>query len=254
MKILGFSGYKEGGKDDSCDFLVRNAVELFSSTVEFYSNSKVIDTPKVGKFYYADDLKRLCVDILGLDERHVYGSNADKDKPSGLRWENMPGVITTKTANWYYDHYERGNGSGIDFKDAGFTVHDEGEMTVREVLQFVGTEIFRKMYTNVWVDAFMRRVRKSGVKFAFVSDVRFPNEVEAIQREGGKVIRLTRDVHKGKDKHESERALDRDRYDWNNFDAVIDNENMTRGEKYNEILNKLIEWRWVNRKDFKLGD
>jgi hypothetical protein len=158
----------------------------------------------------------------------------------------MPGVITD------ISDFDSDYGFPCDEHDClrlNLKLHAAGEMTVREVLQFVGTEIFRKMYENVWVDAFLRRVRKSGVNYAFVSDVRFSNEVEAIKATGGKVIRLTRDVHKGNDRHESELVLSPERYNWSNFDYVLDNENMTRGEKYDKIVNLLVNWRWINQND-----
>ena len=74
---------------------------------------------------------------------------------------------------------------------------------------------------------------------ALVGDCRFPDEVEAVQQAGGKVIRLTRSLHE--DSHVSETALDTHE----GFDAVIDNQDMTIEEQSKALLNTLGEWGWL---------
>ncbi len=88
--------------------------------------------------------------------------------------------------------------------------------TAREVLQHVGTDLIRKHYPGVWTDYLIRRAKidPSG-RVVIVDDVRFADEVEAIQAAGGKVIRLTRAPFA--DTHASETALD----NYGGFDCVI---------------------------------
>jgi hypothetical protein len=44
-------------------------------------------------------------------------------------------------------------------------------------MQFVGTDFFRKMKTNVWVDATINKIKKEKPKIALITDFIFPNEV-----------------------------------------------------------------------------
>ena len=67
-------------------------------------------------------------------------------------------------------------------------------------------------------------------------------EVEAVQKAGGKVVRLTRQIYE--DSHSSETALDEDKYDWKNFDAVVDNSGMGIKETNNSIQKLISDWGW----------
>jgi hypothetical protein len=117
-------------------------------------------------------------------------------------------------------------------------------MTAREVMQFVGTDIFRNIYSNVWVDATIRKIQEETPELALICDCRFPNEVSGIQDAGGKVIRLTRNSGSD-DCHSSETALDEANYDWSNFDAVIDNAGMSLAEQNKAVYDLLAEWGWL---------
>jgi hypothetical protein len=136
-------------------------------------------------YNFADTLKKdICINILGLDYNQCYGSDEEKNQKTHL-------------------------------------VLDNKNLSAREVMQFIGTDIFRSMYTNVWVDATLKKIIKEDIPVAIVTDCRFPNEVEAIKENGGKVIRLTRDPFHSD--HISESILDKENYDWSNFDYVVDN-------------------------------
>ena len=89
----------------------------------------------------------------------------------------------------------------------------------------------------------MKQIIASGTQLAIVPDVRFENEVEAIQKAGGKVIRLTRKPHE--DVHPSETALD----SYENFDVVIDNQNFDINETNIKVMEVLREWGWLKKKD-----
>jgi hypothetical protein len=78
--------------------------------------------------------------------------------------------------------------------------------TVRELLQIIGTDWFRSIYPDVWVNAFKNDLLCSADTHHIVTDVRFPNELRAIQNMGGIVIRTLR--HPFEDNHPSETALD----------------------------------------------
>ena len=116
--------------------------------------------------------------------------------------------------------------------------------TARELMQYVGTEFFRKIYPNVWADATIRKIKQESSHTAIITDCRFPNEVDAIKNAGGKVIRLSRNSD-NKDAHSSEIALDKDKYDWANFDAIIENESISVGEQNKIGYSLLKDWGWL---------
>ena len=112
-------------------------------------------------------------------------------------------------------------------------------MTGREFMQFFGSEICRKIYEEIWVSRLIKDVESEGSLLAVIDDCRYPNEAEAIQNAGGKVVRLTRSNYK--DSHQSENAFDKD-YE---FDAVIDNNDMSIQETHVELMNIIEEWGWL---------
>jgi hypothetical protein len=78
---------------------------------------------------------------------------------------------------------------------------------IRRLLQVLGTDFGRKMLgDDVWIN-----IALSGIKSEdkiVVSDVRFPNEAEAIKKLGGTVWRINRHNHTAVNGHTSERAMD----------------------------------------------
>lgn len=112
----------------------------------------------------------------------------------------------------------------------------------RRAMQTLGTEWGRALYANVWVDMGMRRARaemRTGVNVAF-TDVRFPEEAHAIEREGGIVVRVVREGVTALD-HPSEAALD----GWA-FEHVIANDGTLH-----ELGHRAVAWfenqQWVRK-------
>jgi len=103
---------------------------------------------------------------------------------------------------------------------------------IRESLQYLGTEIRRKQRPEYWTDLFLNFVNKSETDFIFVSDARFPNEMDTVVDNQGVALRLDipeevlaerrnkRDGIKYTEEqlnHVSETALD----DYTKFDMMI---------------------------------
>jgi hypothetical protein len=88
---------------------------------------------------------------------------------------------------------------------------------------------------------FFQKKADEDSQMAIVPDVRFTNEVKAIKDNGGIVIRLTRNMFSSDS--ESESSLDSDKFDWHNFDIVIDNHNMTLEVLCDELKNNNF-WRF----------
>ena len=152
-------------------------------------------------YNFADPLKQdICMNILGLTHDQCYGDDDSKNQYTEIYW-------------------------------------DGNRLTAREVMQFVGTDIFRKMKTDVWAGATITKIQKEQPQLALIADCRFPNEVEAVKNAGGIVIKLTRNPYNSN--HSSETALDEINYPVNNFDLVVYNDLLTINEQNEIILNFL---------------
>lgn len=88
----------------------------------------------------------------------------------------------------------------------------------RPMLQALG--VYRREFNgdNYWINKCFLRIFRSNADVCIVTDIRFPNELAAIQASGGIVLRVCRDTGLN-DTHESETALDGQR----NFDHIIIN-------------------------------
>lgn len=103
---------------------------------------------------------------------------------------------------------------------------------IRHLLQQEGTERGRLVFgEDIWCQVLYSWMtlwqEQWGLTKFCITDIRFPNEVEFVQRVGGKVVRIQapeREVSRGLSAearlHPSETALD----DFNNFDLVINND------------------------------
>ncbi|MQF98476.1 MAG: hypothetical protein FI729_02965 [SAR202 cluster bacterium] len=245
-RILGISGKKQSGKNTTANYIHGNILKELNLARDFYieedTGTLVIETrdstgrygwgefdvcrkdtsfvqyaereiwPYVKMYSFADGLKNLCVEFFGLKPDQVYGTDERKnEKIPHLLWENMP--------------------SGKNKK---------GPMTAREFMQFFGTDIMRSMHGTVHVDHAISRIKAEGSALSIIADVRFPNEVKSIQEAGGKVIRLTRQT--SDDCHASECGLDKENFDWSNFDAVVENDKPLNEclTMYDEVYNNLF--------------
>ena len=248
--IIGFSGAKQSGKSTCATFLhgyqlrfndvfekflMDEKGSLFVNATEIDENGQEVEGlgmldvdrqdeefleyasrniwPFVRSFSFADPLKSIAIQVFGLTEEQCYGTDEDKTTPINIKWENMPNVI---------------NASGF--------------MTAREFLQHFGTDVCRGIKPDIWTSACINRILSSGTELAIVPDVRFPNEVESIQKAGGKVIRLTRKPHE--DEHDSETALD----GYDEFDHVIHNADMNIDQTNMALMEVMKGWGWLTTK------
>ena len=246
-KILAFAGKKRAGKNTLCNFLHGYHLKSFNIIDGFELSEKgelIIDTlvsndrgetkqgkgiidvtrndidfaiwamdnmwPFVKHYALAAPLKDLLIGLFEIPRESLYGTDEDKDKLTKYKWENMPGAKGKK-----------------------------GEMTGREIMQHFGTDICRKIYPDIWTNRLIKDIAAENPLYAVISDVRFPNEIEAIKAAGGKVIELTRNV--SDDSHESENSLN----NFSDYDAIIDNQNMTIHESCQTLMAILNDWDWI---------
>lgn len=185
--IIALAGRKQSGKTTSCEFIANVFLGNHLGRVAIYN--------------FADPLKKLCIDILGISYDQCYGTDDRKNELVNCYWDNK-------------------------------------QLTAREVLQLVGTDMFRKMQKNVWSEATIRKIQTDKPDLALIADCRFPNEVEVVKKSGGLVIKLNRNLFDSD--HPSETALDSEYYDQQNFDLIIDNQQMSNTEKNQLIYDFLL--------------
>jgi hypothetical protein len=236
--ILGISGRKQSGKSTTGNFIVslylarlevsrqvdldeegrivvsdlfgdinyRGVLDTSARKNDFMLNKLYGLLDKHVKIYsFADPLKQdICMNILGLTYEQCYGSDDEKNRLTELTWPNSTDLMTS-----------------------------------RDIMQYVGTDVFRKMKSDVWVSATINRINKEKPELALITDCRFPNEVSSIKDAGGSVMRLTRNPFHSD--HLSETILDEPNYDWSNFNYVCRNDNMNIYEQCTDIQKFLQE-------------
>jgi hypothetical protein len=66
------------------------------------------------------------------------------------------------------------------------------DITPRWILQYWGTEVCRQAFhDDIWIASLENKLRRTQDDVV-ISDCRFPNEIEAIRRAGGRVVRVKR--------------------------------------------------------------
>jgi len=116
-------------------------------------------------------------------------------------------------------------------------------MSVRELLQKLGTDAVRDgLHKDAWVNALFADYKAGDPEYnAFypnwiITDMRFPNEMEAVVKRGGLTIKVIRPVKKSKTTprlHPSETALDGHTM---HYDIINDGSMKDLIEKVREIL------------------
>lgn len=188
-KLIGISGKIGSGKDTFAEIikLLSSAPYLTNQTIEHYlrnPNANLLRTEWTVK-KFAGKLKEVASLLTGIP---VY-----KFEDQDFKKTNLP-----EEWNVWHPNLDRSE-----------------PMTVRELLQKLGTEAMRNgLHTNTWVNATFANYN-SGSRW-LITDVRFPNEAASIVMKGGLLVRLNRNSDTGD--HPSETALDN--YD---FSIVIEN-------------------------------
>lgn len=121
--------------------------------------------------------------------------------------------------------------------DIGWESYKESEYgpEIRRLIQRMGTEAGRNILgQNIWVDSAFTNV-ESDARIV-ITDVRFPNEAQAVVSRGGMVIRINKTGNSPANSHPSENALD----DWP-FNLIVENHSTLDVFK-DKIRN--LAWGW----------
>lgn len=158
---------------------------------------------------------------------------------------------------------------GPEWRNDFSKIHDTNSLlaetyTPRTMLQYIGTDLFRKLiHPNVWVNATFANFKSCPIDEHgayghtycgcnnntdpydhygceasqwLLTDMRFPNEAAAVKQRGGIVVRVTRpETDHLAGTHESETALD----DYANWDVVIENTG-TMNDLLKQVETKIL--------------
>lgn len=253
--MIGISGYKGSGKDLAgsiiqyllfmndlfCDqqeldeweaeyktkYLSQESLTEWDLQVD---HSTVESVAVIKKF--ADPLKDIVCLLIGCT-RDRLEDREFKETPLGPEW-NVTYVydkVNKKPVGGLYISPDDVADSLKDLlrKDHKYTLVDE-RLTPRLILQRLGTEGVRgAVHPRAWVNALMSEYHTKedpSLPIWVITDMRFPDELEAVENRGGLTIRITRPGTGGKDLHASETALDNAKFKYtvpNNgsIDALI---------------------------------
>jgi hypothetical protein len=153
---------------------------------------KFIDKRIVGFCGYKRSGKGTCAEALA-DLGYVDVPFAGGLKSMLTAWLEYNGVENTDlyTDDWYKDHRSR------YFNNKEF----------RFAMQTLGTEWGRNiMGKNFWISGWERKM--ADLDLVAVSDVRFPDEVDAVRERDGIMIRVRRPKFYNTDNHESEKLME----------------------------------------------
>jgi len=113
-------------------------------------------------------------------------------------------------------------------------------VTPRYILQKVGTECMRNGFADdIWIKSLHRKILKNPGNYV-ITDVRFPNEADAVLDWGGKLIRVDRinsGASGGIEKHASEVSLD----DYTKWNYILKNDGTVEElfQKIDEVMKSV---------------
>lgn len=204
-KVIGFAGRMRNGKTQSALYLVDRYDYL--------------------KLSCAGALKELCAKLL----------NIDLDTLNELKNDNVP--INVKPDERWVDIISKHIGV-----DKDIVAHDLENIVfkdVRDVLQYVGTDIIRKHKENWHVDILRSEIAsllEQGYKVV-IDDVRFTNECDMIKEFGGEVYFVNRRGYNISSPHQSENDLNDDMFDYEH--TIYNNQDI-------EYLNQIVKQKVCN--------
>lgn len=211
MKLIGING-KIGSGKDTVGKIIQHLTSEWAD--EEFQDTDMLDVRsdwKIKKF--AGKLKQIASLLTGIDVEK-FEDQEFKKTLLGREWgtvKHNPLNVIPVFENVQFNHL----------------------MSVRELLQKLGTEAMRVgLHENVWVNALFTDFK--GDIHWVVTDMRFPNEMEAIKEKGGITIRVIR-PGTATGTHPSEIALDNAKFD---YEIINDG---TMEELINKVRNILVK-------------
>ena len=248
-RIIAFAGSKQSGKNSAANFVAGmllysySVINMFKLTHDgIIMDNELVDVNKMAPkfiqiYHWADTLKQGVSTFFGIDLKLLYGDDSAKNTLTHLLWEDMPGVITNKKmfADLNRHIKKKTELLGKEYQDNfQFIYHEPGRMSVRDVLQFFGTDICRTMYSNCWVQALEQRILREGPIVALIADTRFDNELFAAKSWGAMCVKMGRNPQR--DSHSSENGI----VQFSDWTTIINNEKADTIPQMHEVFTKSL--------------
>lgn len=110
-------------------------------------------------------------------------------------------------------------------------IHPVYGLTCRQLLQFVGTDLFRnQLNKEIWVNIVKMHIQNHPDENIVVTDCRFINEIKMVEELGGQIWIINRESYSNVNQHESEKKIKVD-------NATIINNNGSLNDLYQKIDN-----------------
>lgn len=274
--IVGISGKKQSGKNTVAK--IWQLLDVWYNTEERTNFDGMMSDTQYVEYMLEDDkisynksswqqksfahkIKQITCILLGCTMEQLEDP-IFKETPLGEEW-----WVIKLPSNWIIPYLG-------DYPSFYYKKYNVIKLTPRMLMQMLGTEFGREIiHPNIWVNATFADYQPNGAPYNslgdvfddlklcpsetkmpnwIITDVRFPNEAEAIKDRGGILIRVNRDRIKIRDnmyihreeynklhniiEHESETALD----NYENWDYVINNNDSIEGliEQVKQIMIK----------------
>lgn len=274
--IIGIAGKKQSGKNTVANLIQYYiAIEKKPSIEELIPFKAVIEKDEIAGaaetsgWYqkgFAKKVKVIASIITGIPV-----SVMDSEEYKSQTLSNMTGndwkvyVVNNLQEAMFSKKEEAVNFIRYIYQNDKMKVPDsyfkEYDITLRELLQKIGTDLFRDMiHPDVWVKALMDEYRPIDYESKvdpdrvnnatyqipiypnwIITDVRFPNEVSAVKEEKGLIIKVVRplegELHSN---HASETALN----DYSEWDWIINNDGNINKLAF-EVTKMLREFKLI---------
>ena len=177
--IISISGKKESGKN------------TVASIFQLLKSEGYIETGRIYNEPYIQTVERMIKQNLATPLLEL--SSDWKQVSFAYKIKQCVALITgCKVSNLDNPEFKKKLWNGVSY---------------REMMQKLGTEVGRNIYTDIWVRGLLDEYTED--KNWIITDTRFPNEVQALRELGAIFVKVecTSDIHT--DEHISEKALDK---------------------------------------------
>ena len=167
------------------------------------------------KLYFALPLKQLVANLIHVKLEDINGL---KSVEKNYKFNKIDYLFLSRETGIPFETVEK-EMSGVQFK------------TVRQLLQFIGTDLIRKYKTNWHVNKIREIIKQGGENINYViDDIRFKNELNLVRELGGICWFIIRPRIDNVSNHESETSLT-----WRDFGNKI---------IINDSSLELFKFRW----------
>jgi len=171
--------------------------------------------PHVKTYHFADALKVILSSMFGLSIDMLFGTQEDKASLSTIKWGQLVDIIPKKKLKK--------------------NINLEEFMTYREVMQYFA-DVMKNVDDLCFVNNCLQQIEMEQVPISLIADVRTEPEVMALKAKGAKIIYLTKRPEDNDSHHIENGLVNTDRAV---FDIVLDNQNMSIGEKNVKLVSEL---------------